>query len=192
MSKKQTYTNRKKAVYYFREVTGRRGTRIACSTKKSETDLSAIPTTHEIAETPNGQVSCRKRLKSELLPEEIALTNELCKKLAKKNARIIVEVKQKALIIHSASTDSIQDLAKMASSLGQNPDHIQAVLEKNLYFEPMLKLVLSNKEERSFWVSRMCWIGSENDWLLLEEGTLKTLLKEYIPHVEQESFFEQM
>ena len=192
MSKKLTYMNRKETEYYFREVTGKRGSQIVCSQKESKDDLSAIPDTHEIAELPNGQVSCRKKLKFDLFLTEIEMAKDLCQKLAKKNARIIVEVKKKTLIIHSASTDSIAEMINLATSFGQNPRNAQAVLEKNLYFEPMLKLELFNKKDRTFTASRMCWIGGENDWLFLEDGALLALLKKYIPHIEQESFFEQI
>ena len=191
-NKKLTYTNRKGTLYYFREVTGKRGVRIVCSQKMSKDDLDAIPDTHEIAETPNGQVSCRKKMKSDFLLTEVEIAKELAQKLAKKNARIIVEVKKKTILLHSASTDSIQEMIKYATSFGQNLRNTQAILEKQLYFEPVLKLELSDKKNRTFTASRMCWIGGENDWLFLEDGALIALLKKYVPHIEQESFFEQI
>lgn len=192
MSKKLTYTNRKGTPYYFREVTGKRGTQIVCSQKESNSDLASIPDTHEIAELPNGQVSCRKKRKLDLFITEIEVAKELSQKLAKKNARIIVEVKKKALLLHSASTDSIAEMIKLAAQFNQDPKVAQAILEKTLYYEPMLKLELFNKKDRTFTASRMCWIGGENDWLFLEDGALIALLKKYVPHIEQESFFEQI
>ena len=76
-NKKLTYTNRKGTLYYFREVTGKRGVRIVCSQKMSKDDLDAIPDTHEITETPNGQVSCRKKMKSDFLLTEVEIAKEL-------------------------------------------------------------------------------------------------------------------
>jgi hypothetical protein len=39
MEQKLSYTNRKGKTYYFREVEGKRGKRIVCSTKESFFDL---------------------------------------------------------------------------------------------------------------------------------------------------------
>lgn len=189
MSKRTTYTNRKGRIYFFRKVTGKRGERIVCSQKESADDLASIPDTHEVVESPNGQVSCRKKMVSEILSEEIALAKELCAKRVKKGVRVEVELKKKTIIIHSADTADLNEFAKFALRLAPGQDGIQAIVENNIYFEPVLKLELSNKESRGFSISRMCWVG-KCDWLFLEEGRLAALLKTYVPHIEQESFYE--
>ena len=117
MKKKLKYTNRKGNVYFFREVAGKCGTRIVCSTKETENDLSAIPDTHEIVESPNGQVSCRKKMVSEILSDEIALAKELCATRVKKGVRVEVEIKKKSIVIHSADMTDINEFAKLVSQL---------------------------------------------------------------------------
>ena len=189
MREKLKYINRKGIPYYFREVSGKRGTQIVCSKMEFGNDLAAIPDTHEVVESPNGQVSCRKTMKYDLLPEEIALAKKLCPKLVKKNVRVIVEMKKKAIHIHSANADSMNELAQYVTGSGSVPTRILAAMEKNLRFEPALKLELSKKPERIFLVSRMCWRG-KCDWMFLDEGSLEKLLRKYVPHIEQESFFE--
>jgi len=190
MKKKLTYTNRKGNAYFFREVTGKRGTRIACSQKESVNDLTELPETHEIAETPNGQVSCRKKLVSEIFPEELALARKICAKRVKKGVRVAVELKKKAIIIHSADSSGEKKLAEMMRQFNPvNLSHLDSFLEARLYFEAVLKLELTDKADRIFSIERMCWTGG-CDWLFLEEGSLPKLLKKYVPHIEQESFFE--
>ena len=189
MTQKLKHINRKGTPYYFREVAGTRGVQIVCSQTESENDLAAIPDTHEIAESPNGQVSCRKKIKCDLLAGEIKLAQGLCPNLVKQGIRIIVEVKKKSLVIHSADTESINEMAKFVMSISPDRGDIEAILGNNLRYEPVLKLELTDKGIRTFAASRMCWVG-ENDWLFLDEGALKELLKKYAPHIGQESFYD--
>ena len=190
MSKKLKYVNRKGDIYYFREVSGKRGTRIACSKKESENDLATLPDAYEIVEAPNGQVWYRKKIEYDLLPEEIKLAEELCPKLVKKNARVVVEAKKKMLVIHSANTDSMNDLWEFMGGFGPGSQRGAMFLEKSLHYEAVLRLELSNKEKRTFSVFRKCWVGSYPEWICLADGPLKKMLKKYVPHIEQESFFE--
>jgi len=49
MSEKLAYTNRKGTPYYIREVTGKRGVRIACSQKQFKDDFVTTPCTRNHA-----------------------------------------------------------------------------------------------------------------------------------------------
>ena len=186
MSGKLEYTNRKGQVYFFREVTGKRGSRIACSTKETENDLCTIPKTHEIAETPNGQVSCRKKMKREITKDEIEYTESVPPCMVELNIRIAIEEKSKALIIHSKKTDGLERALKM---LPVHPGIKTSILADNIPFEPVLKFELSDKSKRTFAAYRMCWMD-QNEWMFLQEGSLHALLDEFVPHIGQESFYE--
>lgn len=186
MAEKLTYTNSKGQIYFFREVTSKRGTQIVCSQKESANDLVAIPETHEIVESPNGQVSCRKRISRDLLPEEITLAQNLVTELAGPKRVLFTEIKKKALIIHFKETLRIDRIAKhLPMHKGANISFLAA----NIPFQPMLKLELSDKESRTFAAFRMCWMG-EPDWMFLEEDSLPALLGKYVPHIGKESFYE--
>lgn len=189
MKEKVTYKNRKGTIYYFREQAGKRGTKIICSQKETEEDLTAIPETHEIVESANGQVSCRKKLKVDLSEQEIQLAQILCPKIVKKQVRVFVEIKKKALVLHSASEENMNEMAKIFMRLPGGADALSCVMELNLRYEPVFKLELSDKKERVFSLERMTWNGT-NDWMFLDHGKLEPLLKKYVPHMEQESFFE--
>ncbi len=188
MIEKLTYTNNKGQVYFFREVTGKCGMQIVCSQKESADDLAAIPETHEIVESPNGQVSCRKKMQRDILPEEIAFAQKLVAELAGPKRLLYTEVKKKALIIHFKETSGIDRIAKhLPFRRGAN----LAFLAANIPFQPMLKLELSDKASRTFAAFRMCYMG-EPDWMFLEESPLAALLEKYVPHIGQESFYELM
>lgn len=182
-----SYTNRRGKVYFFREVEGKRGKRIVCSTKETENDLTAIPDTHEIVETPNGQVSCRKKMVSAISDDERTMAEERCPKLVRKGVQVAVEVKKNALLIHSRESSGLDDLAR-------NFPGIQLAaferLANNMPFEAVLKFELVDEQKRRFAAYRMCWVGGESDWLFLNVGTLLPLLKKYVRHVERESFFD--
>ena len=186
MTEKMTYINRKGQAYFFRTVSGRRGTQIVCSQKKTADDLAAIPDTHEIVELPKGQVSCHKKIKYDLLPEEIALAKELCPKLVKPKVLTFVEVKKKALIIHSKETSKLD---RIVERLPVRSGVDLSVLADNIPFEPMMKLELYDKKFRTFMVYRMCFMG-ETEWMPLDDGPLETLLRDYVYHIGQENFYE--
>ena len=190
MNNKLTYTNRKGHMYYFREVNGKRGMRIACSTKESNDDLAAIPDTHEIAETPNGQVSCRTKIDRKVLPDEIEYAENICPGIVDPHFRIAIEEKKKEIIIHSADTQSMNEIAKFVIKFCADPAGIKAITEGNLRYEPVLKLELVDPVKRQFSIFRMCWAGGSSEWLYLKDGNLPALLEEYVPHIGQESFYE--
>jgi hypothetical protein len=186
MSKKLTYTNRKGQVYFFREVDGKRGSRMACSTKESENDLSEIPETHEIAETPNGQMSCRKKIKREITRDEVEYVESVCPCMVDLKIKIAIEEKPKALIIHSKQTDGLERAIKL---LPVHPDVKMSMLTDHIPFEPVIKLELTDQSNRTFAIYRMCWMDKA-EWMFLKEGGLHALLEEYMPHIGQETFYE--
>jgi hypothetical protein len=190
MSKKLTYTNRKGDLYTFREVSGKRGTKIVCSQKESADDLAAIPKTHEIIESPNGQVSCRKKMKSNITRDEASYAEDILPSMMDPNIRLFVETKKNALIIHSADTSDSNEIAKFAIKFCADPAGTKAITERNLRYEPVLKLELADKVSRIFAAYRMCWIGPGEKWMFLKAGSVYTLVEELGPHIGQESFFE--
>lgn len=190
MNKKLTYTNRKGDLYYLREVSGKRGTRIVCSQNESADDLVAIPQTHEIAESPNGQVSCRKKMKSNITREEASYAESILPSMMDPNIRLFVETKKNALIVHSADTSNFNEIAKFAVKFCADPAGVKAITEGNLRYEPVLKLELADKESRIFAAFRMCWLGASEEWMFLKAGSVYALVEELGPHIGQESFYE--
>lgn len=182
---KYTYTNCRDQVYYVRRVTGKRGDRFVCSQKESADNLETLPEGFEIAESPNGQVSCRKALVSLILPEEMELAQTLTAKLASQTL-IKCEQKEDAIIIYSAQSPNLADLGFP----GIKPDvNVRDIWAKILQFQAALKFELSDRINRKFAVFRMTWRG-DCDWMFLSEGTLESLLKKYAPHIEEDSFYE--
>lgn len=202
-----SYTNRKGDVYYFRKTdTGRGGKQIVASQKCSADALTTIPRGMEIAETPNGKVSCRKKQKNNILSAEIRTVKAWIPRL-KKQAFVEIEIKPNAIVVYSAPiphlpfgefgvfTDIIisklpKDKRKTIQKEWETRQH--AELAKVIHYEPAVKFELHDQESRTFALYRMCHLDARPDWMFLSMSELKELAANIMPHLEQESFFELM
>ncbi len=202
-----SYTNRKGDVYYFQKAdTGRGGEQIVASKKCPADALTAIPRGMEIAETPNGKVSCRKKQKNNILSIEIRTLKAWIPRLAKQ-AFVEIEIKPDAIVVHSAPiphlpfgefgifTDII--ISKLPKDKRKNIQkeweaRQRAALAKVIHYEPAVKFELHDPKSRTFALYRMCHLDASPDWMFLSMGELQELAANIMPHLEQESFFDLM
>jgi hypothetical protein len=54
----------------------------------------------------------------------------------------------------------------------------------------MLQFVLDDEKCRTFTAQRYCFRGAIDDWIDIGYGPLTTLVKQYVPPLGQESYFE--
>jgi hypothetical protein len=54
----------------------------------------------------------------------------------------------------------------------------------------MLQFLLEDEKRRTFTAQRYCFIGSIDDWIDIGHGALTKLVKRYVKHLGQESYFE--
>lgn len=182
-----TYTNRKGKTYYIRRVEGKRGVRFVCSQKKTDDVLDAIPEGFEMVENPNGQVSCRRKQKSLITDDELKRVEKLVAKLCK-GKDVKVERKKKEVILHEVPDGGGPDLAELGFLPGAAAK-LQEFMHANRQYEPVLKFTLDDAKSRTFRVERMTWTAGEG-WMYLASGDLESLVREYAPHIGEESFFE--
>lgn len=58
-------------------------------------------------------------------------------------------------------------------------------------YDGVLRFVLVDKEDRAFEVERFCYLGSVDDWIYLDgSDDMESLVKEYVPHLGKDSFYE--
>ena len=65
--------------------------------------------------------------------------------------------------------------------------------EHNVYarYTPVMKFVLSDKEERLFRAHRMCYLGSIDDWIdIAYSKPIEELARELIPTLGTDEFFQ--
>ena len=105
--------------------------------------------------------------------------------------RFIIDVKKNAIIIYTPD----QDVDLLADTLdflpGTKRTRVKAVMERVLSYSPMLKFVLTDKKQRLFEAWRYCFLGSIDDWITISNPhELPKLVKTYVKHLGEESFYE--
>jgi hypothetical protein len=53
-----------------------------------------------------------------------------------------------------------------------------------------MQFLLEDEQRRTFTAQRYCFIGSIDDWIDIGHGPLRKLVKRYVKHLGQESYFE--
>ena len=187
-----TYTNAKDKTYYLHEGTTKTGKpKYYFSTQPEGTLAEAIPEGFEIYENPNAQVFLRRIPPKLITDEERQVVEEGMRTYADvKDYKI--DVKGKAIIIYTADQDveTLANLFKdMVSNLQANTQ-LTTLLRKEIQYSPMLQFILEDGQRRLFTAQRYCFRGSIDDWIDIGYGSLPTLVKQYVKHLGQESYFE--
>ncbi len=183
-----TYTNRKGDTYHLHQGTTKKGNpKYHFSKKEPGAPVETIPDGYEIYENPNAQVFLRK-IKPKLITDA---EHAIVKRGIKKHARVdaIVDVKKNVITVHTVDQD-FGPLLKELGILGLRPG-VQDTLARNRTYTPMMRFILEDKQERAFIAERFCFRGSIDDWIYIGgPDSLEKLVRQYAPHLEQESFYE--
>lgn len=95
------------------------------------------------------------------------------------------DVREEFIYIYTAE-NPLEDLPRELSLF---LDH--EFLKKNKDYKTDMRFELLDSEERLFGVDRFSYLGSIDDWMNLDSSTnLEELVREYVSHVGQESFFD--
>ena len=187
-----THTNAKGKTYYLHQGTTKTGKPKYHFSMQSEGTLAAsIPAGFEIYENPNAQVFLRRIPPKLITDEERQVVEEGMRTYADvKDYKI--DVKGNALLIHTA-VQEIDALADLFKDLYPDPAanvKLMANLRKAVHYSPMLVFQLVDGTRRTFQTQRYCFLGSVDDWIDIGHGSLSTLIKRYVKHLGQESYFE--
>jgi hypothetical protein len=186
-----TFTNRKGKTYYLHQGKTKLGNPKYFFALSDEGDLvEAIPPGYEVYENPNGQVFLRRTQTQIIADEEAALVEAGMRQYCRLE-RFIVDVKKNAIVIYTPDQD-VDLLADTLSSLpGSRETKVKAVMERVLTYSPMLQFVLTDKANRLFETQRYCFLGSIDDWIVIGgEDELPRLVKVYVKHLGEESFYD--
>ena len=64
------------------------------------------------------------------------------------------------------------------------------ILQETTY-RPIMRFILEDKKQRFFIAERFCFRGSVDDWIYIGgPDSLENLLKAYLKHLGQESFYD--
>ncbi|MEL6248564.1 MAG: hypothetical protein AAFN18_04780 [Cyanobacteria bacterium J06554_6] len=189
-----TYTNRSLQTYYLHQGTTKTGKPKYFFSMKSERSLvEHIPAGFEIYENPNAQVFLRRIPKKIITDAEVQVVKQGMEKFSKVKP-FIVDVKKEIIYIFTAGQD-IDRLSEWvrstADQFNRDDDTVEKLIQRSIRYTSDLRFTLVDKQKRSFQTERYCYLGSIDDWIHIgPEDSLESLIKTYIPHLGQESFFE--
>ena len=171
------YENRFGKVYHFRAKKTKLGkVTYVASTKSSPDDIDRIPRGYEIYENADGQVFCRKKLVSNILPEEVKCLKEWKRKLEnKQQARVFIDVKVDEVVVYSCEHPAVAG-GRLDALFGFPMMRMEGsrVSEFLVHYNGNLKFVLDDPENRVYSVYRMCYRG-EGGWMFLDFACIDVL-----------------
>jgi hypothetical protein len=186
-----THTNAKGKLYYLHQGRTKTGKPTYHFSMQSEGTLAeSIPAGFEIYENPNAQVFLRH------IPPKIITDEE--RRVVKDGMRTYasvqdykIDVRSNAFEIHTAHQDS-ETFREMFTRARPDLDQTQIVafVAQAVHYFPMMQFILEDEKRRTFTAQRYCFIGSIDDWIDIGHGSLSTLVKRYVKHLGQESYFE--
>ena len=189
------YTNRKGITYYLCRGAGKTGKpRYYFAREPRDEPVSQIPEGFRISESVNGILSLAQDRPSQIWPEEVAAV-EAAVRRHPKSGNYRVNVKRDRIEIYERVGPDAEELCAVLGLAGVDlpglVDSIRATQERHGRFEPVLRLILADAEQRTFWVERMCYLGSVDDFVPIgASGTVDELSRQLIPILGTEDFFD--
>jgi hypothetical protein len=186
-----THTNAKGKLYYLHQGTTKTGKPKYHFSMQSEGTLAAsISAGFEIYENPNAQVFLRRIPPKIITDEERQVVEDGMRKYASVQDYKI-DVRGNAIEIHTAHQDS-ETFSEMFTRARPDLDQTQiaAFVAQAVHYFPMMQFLLEDEQRRTFTAQRYCFIGSIDDWIDIGHGRLTKLVKRYVKHLGQESYFE--
>jgi len=194
-----TYKNRRCKTYYLhrgRTKTGKQKYHFSLKNKGELVD--EIPDAYEIYEHPaTGRVFLRKKLPQLISDTEKDIVEKEVKKI-EGSRRYLSDIKGEVITIFESNQDieALKDIFRdvKPDSLNSHSDDVSAIediINIAVDYGPMMRFTLENKTKRTFIAERYCFLGSVDDWIYIgEPDSLKNLVKKYIKHLDQDSFFD--
>lgn len=182
------HTNRRGQAFYLHKGTTKTGKAKYFFSLNNRGELvDTVPQGFEIYENPNAQVFLRRKQPKLITDEELALVEEGLKRYCPQE-RCRVEVRQGAIIVFAPD----QNLSELEKTIGFLSElKATGVFERFTSYSPLLQFVLADKERRTFITRRYCFLGSVDDWIEIgRPDRLTTLVKKFVKHLGQDSFYE--
>jgi hypothetical protein len=187
-----THTNAKGKTYYLHQGTTKTGKpKYYFSMERNGALAESIPAGFEIYENPNAQVFLRRIPPKIITDEERQAVEDGMRKYAEVQDYKI-DVKGNAIVVYTADQD-IETLAGLFQDLYPDPTtnpQLLTLLRNEIHYSPMLQFLLEDAQRRLFTAQRYCFRGAIDDWSDIAYGPLTQLVKQYVPHLGQESYFD--
>jgi hypothetical protein len=190
-----TYTDRKGKIYYLCQGLTKKGKpRYYFTREPKGKPVEAVPEGYEIRESVNGVVSLAKKRAALILPEEREAVERAIERHSKaRNYRM--DVKGKRIVVYERVGPDVEDLSPMLRRIGQLSStrlgELQASLDRNARFTPVMRFTLSDEEKRTFYTERWCYLGSIDDWIHIgRSGPVHLLAQRFVPLLGSDALYE--
>ena len=185
------YTNRRGKTYHLHKSITKTGKARYFFSQSVEGDLvDVMPDGYEVYENPNGRVYVRK-IQPRVIPDDELAIVEAGMRRFSRFKHFQVDVKKGTISIHTPNQDVDRLLHVVRSFAGPEGVDTQRTIGQLVTYSPELRFVLIDKEERLFQTERYCYRGSIDGWIEVgRPDRLKTLVRKYVKHLGQSSFFE--
>jgi hypothetical protein len=156
--------------------------------------VTELPPGFTISESVNGVVSLVKERPSLIQPEEVAAIEAAVQqhpearryRVAVKHDRI--EIYEQVDPDHDALLDEMHTVGLSSPGLAER---LQTQEEHYARYTPVLRFMLLDPTRRQFGAERMCYLGSIDGWLELEQtGPVTKLARALIPTLGTDQFYE--
>jgi hypothetical protein len=191
------YVNRRGERYYLLQGKTKTGKpKYYVSRKADGVPVEQVPEGYEIYENAQrGLVSVRRVRPSRVAPLERESLTRWTRQLAGIE-HFYVDIQGDSLVVYTPEIDpaaSVNVLSRIFGSFPEGAASAQEWIGKRATYSPMLRFTLEDEEKRLYSAERWCFRGSIDGWFFLSGGhPLETLARAYLPHLNQESFFELM
>lgn len=184
------YTNAKGKVYYLHKGQTKTGKeRYYFSMRNEGSICTSIPEGYEIYEHPNAQVFLRKIPKKIILDEEIDIVEDGMRNYSSLKTYKI-DVRNNIIQIYTPNQD-VNALENILSTISPFPAITKQAINDIVNYSPNMQFILTDKEKRIFVAQRYCYLGRIDDWINTgSPDSLSALVKKYIKHLGNESFFD--
>ncbi|MEM7115990.1 MAG: hypothetical protein AAF614_26345 [Chloroflexota bacterium] len=153
------------------------------------TAVSAIPDGYEVYENPNGRVFLSKIKPRQITFEEQRIVESGMRQYGKaKRYKVHVRDRMISIMTPVENVDAI--LGYYEEEGVALSEERRKYLENMWRWETTMRFILQDEHKRIFTVQRYCYLGRIDDWIDIGFGELVDLVRQYVPHIDQESYFD--
>lgn len=185
-----TYTNRKQTLFTLYQKPNKKGAlRYYFSQKPSAgaTPVEIIPAGYEIYENVNAQVFLRKIKPSPITKEELDLVNAAMRQYGKVE-RYQIDVKGKRIVVYTPVAD-VDAILETFNEFAYSQARIDTFM-RQIRWSDVMRFELVDRTARTFQAQRYSFLGRIDDWIDIgSPGDLESLTRQYVPHIEQETYY---
>lgn len=192
-----SHTNRKGQTFFLCQGITKTGkVRYFFSKTAGPEALEQVPAGRHIEESVNGVVSLVKDRQALILAEEIQLVEDALRRHPKGN-KYRVSAKGKRIIVYERlgpDAEGMADIFGISLSLYSRREILegmQALLDENAHYSPMLHFTLADARERTFCAERATYVTSLPEWMNIGgREALRSLVDQIIPLLDTDEYFE--